>query len=135
MTHALAALLLAVAAPAAATSVEVATGDWRNIPLASQRGPLEVSIDVVERIHKLVKSGTCQLPGQGRRTLNLEVPFLVHFQANGTADRVVLQKLDCPGAESVLGAMVLQHLQWGTLKPTGENVTGWYRSEIGFISS
>ena len=131
----IAAALMMAASAAQAVSVESATGDWNEIPqLKSAREPL--SGPVVERLAELVEKGTCVIPGQSKKKLDMTVPFLVHFDRNGAADRIVLWKIGCDAAESVIGAALkVLVVDQGAFRSTGENQTGWYRSQVSFSYS
>src|SRR5688572_32216813 len=76
-----AALLLGSAAASAAT-IEVGTGDWSNIPEMRQ---IVDSIDsnTVAAIHETIESGECVIEGQRKGDLDMTVPFLVQFAADG----------------------------------------------------
>ena len=131
----LACACLALAGPATAQRVEVAEGDWSALPLVRLVDMETISPDAVVGIHRLVTSGECELPGVSKRRLDMSVPFLVRFSPTGAVEHVVLRNLGCTKAEGILASAVLGLLKAGTVKPTGENRTGWYRSELSFASS
>lgn len=135
MTAALAAALLLGSVPAAAASVEVATGDWSNIPWAERRAYNIISGEAVDRIHKSFANGSCKMRGQTKNRVNLRVPFLVKFADDGSVDRIVVRKLGCPDVEAVLGSALLHQVKGGDYKATGENEALWYRSEVLLTSS
>ena len=135
MKAALAAALLLGSVPASAASVEVATGDWSNIPWAEHRAYNIISGEAVERIHKSFADGSCKLRGQSKTRLNLRVPFLVKFGGDGSVERIVVRKLGCPDVESVIGSSLLHQVKGGDYKATGENDALWYRSEVRLTSS
>ncbi|HEY0445820.1 MAG TPA: hypothetical protein VGD19_05135 [Allosphingosinicella sp.] len=135
MKRLLALALLVGAAAAPAATVETATGDWSNLPLLKHRGFEGISSRAVARIHEVVATGECTLPGQTKRKLDLTVPFAVHFQPDGTLDRVIMPKMNCAPVEAIMGRVLLDLVESGEYRPTGENQEGWYRSEISFSSS
>lgn len=132
----MAALALAgLIAPVAAQTVQSAEGDWSSLPALRFSKLNLISADVPEAIQRLVKSGECQLGGVSKRGVNMSVPFLVRFSTSGQVEEVVVRKLGCTRAEAILGASIIKLAQAGTLKPTGKNSAGWYRSELNFSYS
>ena len=66
-------------------------------------------------------------------TLNV---FVVHFDKTGAADRIVIRKLGCGEAESVIGGAVkVLVVDQGAFRSTGENQTGWYQGQVSFSYS
>lgn len=135
MKYLLAAALLAGSVAASAATVEVATGDWSTLPVLKSRNFDSISPRAIGRIHEIVARGECDMPGQSKRRLDLTVPFAVHFQPNGTLDRVIIPRMNCEKIESIMGRVLLDLVEGGEYKATGENPEGWYRSEISFSSS
>ena len=131
----LACAFLALAGPAAAQRVDVAEGDWSDLPTMRLTDMTTISPDVVVKVQELVTNGECALAGASKRRIDMTVPFLVRFSPSGAVEHVVLRKLGCAKAEGVLAGALLGMLKAGTFKPTGENLTGWYRSELSFASS
>ena len=131
----LACAFLALAGPATAQRVEVAEGDWSNLPLMRFTDIQAISPAVVLKVQELGTNGECALAGVSKRRIDMTVPFLVRFSPAGSVEHVVLRKLGCAKAEGVLAAALLSMLKAGTFKPTGKNLTGWYRSELSFASS
>jgi len=132
MKQVLAALLLLGAVPASATTVEVATGNnWNSIPLARERN-VAIDMEAIGAIHEMVESGECVLPGQRKGKLDLTVPFLIHFAADGSVDRLVIQRMGCAKAEGVIAGALLKLLDARAYRPTGVNPNGWYRNEVSF---
>lgn len=126
--------LLAASATAGAQSVEVASGNWSNIPVAVARGQMRMTGEMMERMHQLAAQSSCEVRGFTRTNIEMTVPFLIRFTPDGTVERVVVRRLGCPQLESMLGSIVLQLAQAGEYRPTGENEERWYRSELSFVS-
>lgn len=126
------ALAAAVASmPLTAATIEVASGDWSNIPEMTYKGYPRVPLEAALRIQESLASGECSVPGQSRQTFDLRVPFLVRFEADGAVDKLVLQRVGCDMIESVAGQMALKIVQAGGYKPGRQkNATGWYRGTI-----
>lgn len=134
MKRFLAVLLLPIAFPAAAQTVEAAEGTWRHLPVAKERGVATISPLAITRIHEVIASGECQVPGQSARKLDMTVSFALQFDAQGTLQRVIIPKIGCPEIEGILGGTVLELTRDGRYSPTGESAQGWYRSDITFTS-
>ena len=128
-SFAFAAALMMAAAPLAA-QVSVAGGNWDNIPAIDAKGEYQISTDTMERLATLAEEKVCDVPGFKRNRINLTVPFLIQFDAQKTVQRVVIARLGCTQLEQLLGGAALQLTREGEYAPTGENQTGWYRSEL-----
>ena len=135
MKRLLAMAVLLGAVQASAATVEVVTGDWSDLPYLKQRGSEKISPMAVAQIHEVVRTGTCTLAGQGKKRLNMTVPFAVQFEPNGTLNKIIIPKMNCAPVESIMGRVLLDLVNSGEYRSTGENQTGWYRSEISFSSS
>ena len=130
MKHLLALALLVAAVPAGAQRVEVAGGDWSNVPAITAQGLQRISTKSVDKIEELAKSGQCDVPGLTRRRMDLTVPFMLQFSSDGTLQHVVVRRLGCKQLESLMAGVVTELARAGEYKPTGENQLGWYRSEL-----
>jgi hypothetical protein len=135
MKHLLAAALLLAAAPAAAQTIETGSGDWRNVPQMRQQVGAAVDADAVAAISEMIDRGQCVIPGQRRGNLDMNVPFLVLFNASGAIDRLVIHPLGCARAEGLLAGAVLRLVQHGGFEPVGGRREGWFRGEVGFAHS
>jgi hypothetical protein len=118
------------ATAAAAQSVEVASGDWSNIPMVAKAKPIRMADRTMARIDDILEAKKCTRFGTGKR-VRIDVPFLVQFSGD-TAQRLVVRKIDCPELESLIGGTLVSHLREGLIKPTGENQTGWYQSNFNY---
>ena len=127
--------LLLGSVQASAATVEVATGDWSALPLLKHRAFESISSRAVARIHEVVATGECDLPGQSKRRLDMTIPFAAQFSPDGTLNRIIMPKMNCAPIENIMGRVLLDLVESGEYAPTGENVNGWYRSEISFSSS
>jgi hypothetical protein len=127
----LAALVLAgLSVPSAAQTVQTAEGDWSGLPRMIFGDDENISGDVPVALQRLVTSGECRLMGVSKRKVDMTVPFLVRFSPTNEVQDVVVRTLGCAKAEAILGATIARLAKAGTLKPTGENSEGWYRSEL-----
>jgi len=130
----LAALAFFAASAEAQTTVDVGTGDWSAIPEVQPRGNLRMADSQMDLIEQVAEQGRCTVPGLGRQAIDISVPFLIRYGANGTVEQIVLQDLRCPELEVALGAAVLHLARADEYRPRGTVVPGWYRSEIGFAN-
>lgn len=133
MKIALLALLFSAPSLAQAGQLSTATGDWSDIPLIAKRGQQSFSFYNMTRIDAAL-SGECKLREKRSDRFNLKVPFLVEFTPDGRVTQVVVQRINCPTAEQMIGSAVLDLARTGEFLPTGENQVGWYRGEFNLDS-
>ena len=133
MKHLLAmALLLAPVPAASATRVEVADGNWSYLPPMKQRNSDHLNNDALARINEIVHDRQCTFPGQKGPHYDVTVSFAAHFAPDGSLDRLVMNRLNCPEVEGLVGGVLLEMIQAGDYRPTGVNANGWYRGELSF---
>lgn len=135
MRHVLTAALLLAAAPVAAQTMETSSGDWSNIPEMRQQVGAAVDPDVVAAIAEMVDRRECTIAGQRRGNLDMSVPFLVQFKADGSIDRIVIHAIGCGRAEGLLAGAALRLMQHGAFEPAGGPHEGWFRGELSFAHS
>ena len=124
---------LAAPAPAASPSVEVANASWAHLPLMRQRSNDHLSNKAISRIQEIASSRQCAIPGLGNRgLLSFDMSFAAQFSPDGTLNRIVMPKLNCPEAEGILGGVLLKMVQSGDYRPDGSNQDGWYRGRLNF---
>jgi len=125
-------LIAAFSMPASAVTVEAANGDWSKLPQLSQRGYNHLNEKMQAKLFEIAESNKCPsfLLNQGR--LNFSVTFATQYSPDGALQRLVLPKLDCDEAESVVGGALLEMLQAGDYAPTGKSAAGWYRGGLEF---
>jgi hypothetical protein len=126
----LATLGFLAAVPVTAQSIEVASGNWSEIPEIRTKSQPMLSPATAARVDEIAKQGKCSVPGVTRRYVDLTVPFVVEFMPDGGVQRIVLTKLGCPELESVLGGVLANWVASGRYVATGENQLGWYRGEL-----
>ncbi len=128
----LAASAALLAQGALAQSVEVAEGDWSDIPAAGlEKGPAFISEQSMARIDKLLAGGKCPSVGN-RKYVNLNVPILVQFDGGDQVQKIVVRRIGCPEVEAIVGGIAAGRAKQGYYRSTGKNQTGWYRSEISY---
>jgi hypothetical protein len=126
-------LLMGVSSTQAiAVTVEVASGDWSNLPQLSQRGYEHLNEKMQAKLYEIASTQQCPSFKLVQDRLDVRWSFAVQYAADGTLNRVILPKLDCAGAESVAGGALLEMLQAGDYAPTGKSVNGWYQGTLGF---
>jgi hypothetical protein len=126
-------LLAAASVPAAAAvTVETAAGDWSKLPQLSQRGYDHLSEKMQAKLYEIAESKQCPAFGLKEGRLDFSVTFAVQYAPDGSLGRVVMPKLDCPEAESVVGGTLLEMLQSGDYAPSAKSAAGWYKGGLGF---
>ena len=126
-------LLQAAAASAAGTvSVEVASGDWSKLPQLSQRGYENLNPKMRLKLYEIASSKQCPAFGLKQDRLDFRIGFAVQYDASGKPSRILLPRLDCAEAESVAGGAVLEMVNAGDYRPTGNSPAGWYQGTLGF---
>ena len=128
------ALAFTATSAAAQTTVDVGTGDWSRIPAVQPRGQLRMADAQMDLIEQIAAQGRCRVAGLSREAVDINVPFLIRYGANGSVERIVLQDLQCPELEVALGAAVLHLARADEYRPRGNTIPGWYRSEIAFAN-
>ena len=121
-----------VAATPPQPKVEVATGDWSQLPLLKFQGYDNLSSAVMTKLYEIRRQKRCQLPGLSSTQIELSVSFAAQFSPDGQLKRLLLPQLDCPEAEAWIGGTLVKSLQHGDFRPTGRNPEGWYRGDLSF---
>lgn len=127
------ATLSAVIALSSAPMIESASGDWSNIPHVPSATPMILGTAAMKGIDRAVAQGKCPRIGS-KRHINLELPVLVQFEGEQVR-KVVVSKIGCPEVEEIVGNATWQSAAAGRFKPSGINKTGWYRSEVSYLST
>jgi hypothetical protein len=115
-----------------AVTVETASGDWTKLPQLEQRGYGHLTEKMQAKLFEIAESKQCPAFALNQGWLNFRIGFATQYAADGTLSRLVLPKLNCPGAESVAGGAVLEMIQAGDYAPTGKSGNGWYQGTLGF---
>lgn len=126
-------LLVALSVPAAAAvTVEVASGDWKNLPQLSQRGYDRLNEKMQAKLYEIAESRQCPSFQLSNGRLDFRIGFATEYASDGSLKRLILPRLDCPEAESVAGGALLEMIQAGDYAPTGKSQNGWYQGTLGF---
>jgi hypothetical protein len=134
MKHLLAAplcLALIAAAPPPATVI-AATGDWSNLPPIGQTDTLHQSKNLMLALDEIASKHECDLPGYNGRRFNFKATFAAQFGPDGTLQKLVVPKLNCPKAEAALGGALKEMIEGGDYRPTGQSPAGWYQGQFSF---
>lgn len=132
MRKVIAAALLCIGTPAAAQSVEVAGGDWSDIPMIDAAGSRTLSESALQRIEQMMgRGGPCATAQDDG--IAVRVPFLLQFGQSGKVERIVVHRVGCEQLERLLGTAVRDMAAAGEFRPTGENQANWYRGEIDYL--
>jgi hypothetical protein len=86
--------------------VEVATGDWSQLPALEHRSNDHLGSNGMARVFQLAYHHECTIPGYSYRKLDLRLSFAVQYNPDGTAARIVIPSLNCPEAEAIIGGAV-----------------------------
>lgn len=126
------AIALFCSAAAGAQTVDVGRGDWQRFPEAGRSGRLYLSNGAMDAIEALGRQQACQVPGLGRSAVDINVPFVLRFDASGRVERIVLRDLGCPALEQVLAHSLQGLASAGEFRPT--RGAGWHRSTIQYAN-
>jgi hypothetical protein len=125
-------LIAAMSMPASAVTVEAANGDWSKLPQLNQRGYNHLNEKMQAKLFEIAESANCPSFALNQGRLNFSVTFATQYSPDGTLNRLILPKLDCAEAESVVGGALLEMLQAGDYAPTGKSAAGWYKGGLEF---
>ena len=125
-------LLLALGTPVEAAIVETADGDWSQLPYLVQRGVDNLDQGVILGIQAIAIKENCRLPGQEGPNLDSRLSFAAQFSPDGTLNRIILPRIDCPKVEGALGGALIDMIKGGDYRPTGQSPEGWYQGRLTF---
>jgi len=114
--------------------VQVATGDWSQLPPLERVGYDHLSSAIMSKVYEIGRTHRCQLPGQSGNHIYMSVTFAAQFSAQGTLRRLIIPQLNCPEAESWVGGTLVQAIEHGDYRPNAKspNSEGWYRGDLDF---
>jgi hypothetical protein len=125
-------LLAALSVPARAVTVETADGDWSKLPQLSQHGYNHLNEKMEAKLFEIAQSNQCPSFALKQGRLDFSIGFAAQYAPDGTLSKVVIPKLNCAEAESVVGGTLLEMIQGGDYAPTGKSPAGWYQGGLGF---
>lgn len=124
-------LFTTIAATSPQPVVEVATGDWSQLPTLEHRNNNHLGSNGMARIFQLAALRKCTIPGYSYRKLDLRLSFAVQYNADGSPTRIVVPALNCPEAESIIAGSVLAMVKGRDYAPRGPAADqGWYRGTL-----
>ena len=126
----MAATLMGASAPN--VSVIAATGDWSKLPQIRQYGYDHLTKNLMSKLIDIALKKQCTLPGFDGARLNFDITFAAAFAADGTLQQVVIPKLNCPEAESLVGGALVEMINGHDYKPAYKGQAGWYQGEFTF---
>lgn len=124
--------LATIAATTPAPKVEVATGDWNDLPALQSRGYDHLHSNVMLRIWELAQSRTCRISGYSMGKLDFRMSFATQFNPNGSIARLIIPQLNCPEAEGIVAGALLEMIQAGDYRRHGTSPDGWYQGSLSF---
>ncbi|MFL6760341.1 hypothetical protein [Sphingomonas sp.] len=125
-------VLATIAATAPAPKVEVATGDWSELPDLQSRGYDHLQSNVMQRIWELGHARTCQIPGYAMGKLDFRISFATQFNPDGSIARLIVPQLNCPEAEGIVAGALLEMIHGGDYRRHGDSPEGWYKGNLTF---
>jgi hypothetical protein len=128
------ALLALTASPVAAQRIEVADAenDWKDFPALSKSMTVNLGDGAMADIDRLVAEGKCSVIGNKKR-IRMDIPFLVQFDDEGRAERVMLKRIGCLEVESIAANAAYYAARNGRIKAGNGNPAGWYRGSVNYI--
>jgi hypothetical protein len=124
--------LATLAAAGPMPKVEVATGDWSQLPPLQSRNYDHLQSNVMQRLWEIAHTKTCTIPGYSIGNLDFRMSFAAQYNPDGSVARVIVPKLDCPEAEAILAGALVEMIQGGDYRPTGKSEEGWYKGSLTF---
>lgn len=124
-------LLAATAATQPQPTVEVATGDWSQLPALEHRSNDHLGSNGMARVFQIANHRQCSIPGYSYRKLDLRMSFAVEYRPDGKPARIVIPALNCPEAEAIIGGAVAAMVKGGDYAPAHFTTDQlWYRGTL-----
>ena len=107
-------MVLALAAAASSPpTVQVATGDWSQLPPLEVQSYAHLNSAFMSKVYEIGRQHRCKLPGQFGSHIDLSISFAAQFNPEGKLVRLLLPQLNCPEAEAWLGGTLVKSIQHG----------------------
>jgi hypothetical protein len=126
---------LGLSAPAGAQTVMSAHGDWSAIPPAKTRHSYAEYIDsnrLTLWMEQALRDGTCKVRGMSPKKFDVDVPYAVLVEPDGSVSQVMIPEMGCPALNTIVGSTVVELGKKGMFKPTGLAQAAWFRDRIAF---
>jgi hypothetical protein len=127
--------LAALAAPAAAQKVETGTTEWDKL------APAPMGIDdtdysrLVRWTAQELKDPACRRKGWRPERFDVEEPYAVLVEPNGSVSRIIVKEMGCPALNTVIGSTLADMVKRGKFKPTGQPQPLWYGGRLSFAAT
>jgi hypothetical protein len=132
MISTIVAALMLANAPAANLKVDVGRVNLSTLPQLQRAERALPTARMVTDVEDLLRSGECRIPGQRSTRFDIDVPYAVLVEPDGSASRVVIGELGCAELESYVGLIILELARLGDFAETGEKKAKWYGSKLNF---
>jgi hypothetical protein len=127
--------LAAMAVPAAAQTVETGTTEWDKLP-AAKLGSDDIDYNrLVRWATQELQNPACRTGGMRPNKFDIDEPYAVLLQPDGTVSRIVVREMGCPGLNTVVGSTLADLAKRGKFRPTGEKTPLWYGGRLSFAAS
>ncbi len=87
--------------------------------------------EAVRTVSDILGKPNCSV-GQSPTRFDVTVPYAVKLNPDGSANRVVVSDMRCPGLESFVGLIVLQMARDGDFRLNSTDRPRWYASTLNF---
>ena len=132
MLAALISAMMMTSTPATLPTVETGVTEWSKLPKVKKRDrALELS-PMIDWTQKALASGECKIKGMNERKFDVDVPYAVLVEPNGTVKRIVIAETGCSSLNTLIGSTIFDWVQKGDFKPTGEDEPLWFGDRIAF---
>jgi hypothetical protein len=127
--------IAALAVPAAAQKVETGNTEWDKL------APARMGVDDIDYSRLVrwaaqeLKDPACRAKGMRPERFDIEEPYAVLVEPNGTVSRIIVREMGCPGLNTVVGSTLADLARRGKFKPTGEPQALWYGGRLSFAAS
>jgi hypothetical protein len=127
--------LAALAVPAAAQKVETGSTKWDELP-AAKMGVDDVDYSrLVRWAAQELKDPACRAKGMRPERFDIDEPYAVLIEPNGTVSRIVVKEMGCPGLNTVIGSTLADMAKRGKFRPTGQPMPLWYGGRLSFAAA
>jgi hypothetical protein len=126
---------LGLPATASAQSVMSAHGNWGAIPQAATRHSYAEYVDANRLtlwMEQALRDGTCKVRGMTPQKFDVDVPYAVLVEPDGSVSQVMIAEMGCPALNTIVGSTVVELGKRGMFKPTGLARAAWFRDRIAF---
>lgn len=127
--------LTALATAAAAQKVETGVTDWNGLV------PARIGINTVDYSRLVrwtaqeLKDPACRKNGWRPDNFEIEEPYAVLLEPDGTVRRIIVKEMGCPALDTVVGSTLVDMARRGKFKPTGQPEPLWFGGRLSFAVS